>query len=100
MVSYLLGGQDRGDACRKPDAHPRMERLEQPVVLVDSERLRDTRAQATIYKAMYQKVKEAARESGVSQVRLYVDKTNRPAQEVYRRLGMHESHYLMFEENA
>ncbi|MBR3859527.1 MAG: hypothetical protein IKJ18_05905 [Bacteroidaceae bacterium] len=49
---------------------------------------------------MYQKVKEAARESGVSQVRLYVDKTNRPAQEVYRRLGMHESHYLMFEENA
>ena len=47
-----------------------------------------------------EKVKEAARESGVSQVRLYVDKTNRPAQEVYHRLGMHESHYLMFEENA
>lgn len=52
-----------------------------------------------LYKAMYQKVKEAARESGVSQVRLYVDKTNRSAQEVYHRLGMHESHYLMFEES-
>ena len=36
-----------GDTYRKPDAHPRMERLEQRVVLVDSERLRDTRAQAT-----------------------------------------------------
>ena len=53
-----------------------------------------------IYKAMYQKVKEAAKESGVSQVRLYVDKTNRSAQQVYHRLGMHESHYLMYEENA
>ena len=52
-----------------------------------------------IYKAMYEKVKEAARESGVSQVRLYVDKTNRPAQKVYHHLGMHESHYLMYEEN-
>jgi ribosomal protein S18 acetylase RimI-like enzyme len=48
---------------------------------------------------MYEKVKEAARESGVLQVRLYVDKTNRSAQEVYHRLGMHESHYLMFEES-
>ena len=52
-----------------------------------------------IYKAMYEKVKEAARDSGVSQVRLYVDKTNRSAQQVYHRLGMHESHYLMYEES-
>ena len=52
-----------------------------------------------VYKAMYEKVRDAARESGVSQVRLYVDKTNHPAQEVYHRLGMHESHYLMYEEN-
>ena len=52
-----------------------------------------------IYKAMYEKVKEAAREGGVSQVRLYVDKTNRSAQQVYHHLGMHESHYLMYEEN-
>ena len=51
-----------------------------------------------VYKAMYQKVKDAAKENNVSQIRLYVDKTNRSAQKVYQSLGMHESHYLMFEE--
>ena len=52
-----------------------------------------------VYKAMYSTLKEVARENKVSQIRLYVDKTNHPAQQVYQRLGMHESHYLMYEEN-
>ena len=52
-----------------------------------------------IYKAMYSTLKEVAKENNVSQIRLYVDKANHPAQQVYLRLGMHESHYLMFEEN-
>lgn len=52
-----------------------------------------------VYKAMYQKVKDAAKENNVSQIRLYVDKTNHSAQKVYQNLGMHESHYLMYEEN-
>lgn len=51
-----------------------------------------------VYKAMYQKVKDAAKESNVSQIRLYADKTNLSAQKAYQSLGMHESHYLMFEE--
>ena len=51
-----------------------------------------------VYKAMYATLKDMARESGVSQIRLYADRTNLNAQQVYRRLGMHESHYLMFEE--
>ena len=52
-----------------------------------------------VYKAMYLKVKDAAKENNVSLVRLYVDKTNLSAQKVYQNLGMHESHYLMYEEN-
>ena len=52
-----------------------------------------------VYKAMYLKVKDAAKENNVSQIRLYVDKTNLSAQKVYKKLGMHESHYLMYEEN-
>lgn len=52
-----------------------------------------------VFKAMYSSVKESARENGVSQVRLYVDKTNHPAQTAYHKLGMCETHYLMFEEN-
>ena len=52
-----------------------------------------------VYKAMYQKVKNAAKENNVSQIRLYTDKTNLSAQKVYENLGMRESHYLMFEED-
>jgi ribosomal protein S18 acetylase RimI-like enzyme len=51
-----------------------------------------------IYKAMYTQVKAMARKEQVSQVRLYVDKGNIRAQEVYKRLGMDECHYLMYEE--
>ena len=52
-----------------------------------------------VYKAMYMKVKEEAKERGISQIRLYVDKTNSSAQRVYHRLGMQESHYLMVEDS-
>lgn len=53
-----------------------------------------------VYKAMYATLKDAAKESNVSQIRLYVDKTNHSAQTVYQRAGMQESHYLMFEEDV
>ena len=51
-----------------------------------------------VYRAMYTTLKDMAKENCVSQVRLYADRTNHSAQQVYRRLGMTESHYLMFEE--
>ena len=51
-----------------------------------------------VYKAMYATLKDIAQENGVSQIRLYADRTNLSAQQVYQRLGMTESHYLMFEE--
>ena len=50
------------------------------------------------YRAMYAKIKEMAGEAGVTQIRLYVDKTNVRAQQVYTKLGMDECHYLMYEE--
>ena len=50
------------------------------------------------YRAMYEKIKKMAKEQGVNQIRLYVDKTNYRAQEVYKKLGMDECHYLMYEE--
>lgn len=50
-----------------------------------------------IFKAMYNKVLELAGNEGISQVRLYVDKHNFPAQEVYKKLGMAECHYSMYE---
>ena len=50
------------------------------------------------YRAMYEKIKEMAQEQNISQVRLYVDKTNYSAQQVYKKLGMDECHYYMYEE--
>lgn len=50
------------------------------------------------YRAMYAKIKEMAAEQGVTQIRLYVDKTNFSAQKVYQKLGMQECHYYMYEE--
>lgn len=51
-----------------------------------------------IYRMMYAHVKSMARAHKVSQIRLYVDKSNCAAQQVYNKLGMQECHYLMYEE--
>ena len=50
-----------------------------------------------IFKAMYTKVIEMAKEQNIAQVRLYVDRYNTNAQKVYQKLGMEECHYLMYE---
>lgn len=52
-----------------------------------------------IYRLLYEFVKEKASEAGnVCGFRLYVEKENTGAQKVYEKLGMSESHYLMYEE--
>ena len=50
-----------------------------------------------IFRSMYRKVIEMAKEQSVAQVRLYVDRHNTHAQKVYQKLGMEECHYLMYE---
>jgi ribosomal protein S18 acetylase RimI-like enzyme len=50
-----------------------------------------------IFRAMYTKVIEMAKEQNINQVRLYVDRHNTNAQKVYQKLGMEECHYLMYE---
>lgn len=50
-----------------------------------------------IYKSMYNAVCADAKQQNVAQVRLYVDKTNIRGQKVYSSLGMHESHYIIYE---
>ena len=53
-----------------------------------------------LFRAMYSKVKELAAQDGVSQVRLYVERTNLLARQVYEKVGMQECHYLMYEDVA
>ena len=51
-----------------------------------------------IYRALDQRVKTLALEQGdVCGVRLYVDRSNQVAQQVYRQLGMSQSHYDLYE---
>ena len=58
----------------------------------------ETKVKSEQFFEKYAKVKELAKEAGVTQIRLYVDKTNFRAQKVYQKLGMAECHYLMYEE--
>lgn len=50
-----------------------------------------------LYAGLYQHVKSMVEQSAVRGIRLYVDKRNTSAQEVYTRLGMNGEHYLVFE---
>jgi ribosomal protein S18 acetylase RimI-like enzyme len=53
-----------------------------------------------IYKNLYNEAINLARESQiVCGIRLYVDKDNTAAQNVYSKLGMKESNYVFFEED-
>ena len=60
--------------------------------------LPEFRGQGT-FRAMFSKVKEMASEQQVSEIRLYVDKDNKTAQEVYDKLGMKECNYQMLSIN-
>lgn len=51
------------------------------------------------YRALYRHVKCAATEQKISCLRLYVDNENTRAQKTYQAQGMHESHYLLYEED-
>ena len=54
-----------------------------------------------IYSRMYEFVKRLAAETdNVCGFRLYVETENAHAQRVYESVGMHASHYLMYEEKA
>ncbi|MEE9256140.1 MAG: GNAT family N-acetyltransferase [bacterium] len=51
-----------------------------------------------IYAALHAHVRGLARETGACGLLLYVDRENAPARDVYRRLGMDQSHYLIYEQ--
>ncbi len=50
-----------------------------------------------VFKALYKAVVDGARTSGASGVRLYVDRSNTRAIDVYRRQQMNGDHYMLFE---
>jgi GNAT superfamily N-acetyltransferase len=53
---------------------------------------------AGVFKALYEHVKSlVASDEGLRGLRLYVDKSNSSAQVVYKKIGMTDEHYSLFE---
>lgn len=51
-----------------------------------------------VYRLMYEYVRERVKANpGLRGIRLYVDRTNKDAQQVYTKLGMNGEHYQVFE---
>jgi len=51
-----------------------------------------------VFKKLYSKLKKQVEQlPELMGLRLYVDKTNKPAQEVYEKLGMSKEHYELYE---
>ena len=53
-----------------------------------------------IYRSLYQEVQKLASSENVCGFRLYVEKDNAAAQQTYKKLGMHETHYLLYEQKT
>lgn len=54
-----------------------------------------------VYRRLYEFVRDCAAATGnVCGFRLYVEKENVGAQRVYEKLGMEESHYIMYEQDS
>lgn len=52
-----------------------------------------------IYRSLHEHLRGLAKsEPNICGLRLYVERDNQRAQSTYSRLGMHETHYLLFEE--
>ena len=52
-----------------------------------------------LYRLLHEHVRDlAARTDGVYGLRLYVERENRNAQSTYRRMGMEETHYRLYEQ--
>jgi GNAT superfamily N-acetyltransferase len=52
-----------------------------------------------VYRTLHEHLRELAKtEPNICGLRLYVERENERAQATYSRLGMHETHYLLFEE--
>ena len=51
-----------------------------------------------VYKKMYRAIRQMVNEDdGLKGIRLYVEKSNKSARQVYKRLGMNDDHYILYE---
>jgi ribosomal protein S18 acetylase RimI-like enzyme len=68
-----------------------------PYYWIQSVYVRPEARRQGVFAALFAQAKTIARSAKAGALRLYVDKNNEVAQRVYQSLGMHDSHYLLFE---
>jgi GNAT superfamily N-acetyltransferase len=68
-----------------------------PIYWIQSVYVVAERRGSGVFRALWERGLEAARQAGARAVRLYVEEGNAAAQEAYRRVGMHRSGYLVYE---
>ena len=64
---------------------------------VQSVYVREGARRRGVFRALFEHIHRAARDSGVVALRLYVERENRAAQETYQRMGMEWTSYLVLE---
>ncbi len=76
-----------------------MERLEKRRTLVDSERLCASRfSRPGVFRALFLHIEKlGAADVDCCGIRLYMERENETARASYRRLGFHETGYVVFE---
>ena len=68
-----------------------------PIYWIQSVYVVAERRNSGVFRALWDRGVATARAAGARAIRLYVEEANAPAQEAYRRVGMHRSGYLVFE---
>ena len=68
-----------------------------PYYWIQSVHVRPTARRKGVFRDLFEFAKIVAQSENAAALRLYVDKNNNVAQRVYQSLGMHDSHYLMYE---
>jgi ribosomal protein S18 acetylase RimI-like enzyme len=68
------------------------------VIWIQSVYIASTHRGKGVYKKMYEHIQQMVmNDPDYRGIRLYVDKTNKPAQQVYEKLGMNGEHYQVYE---
>lgn len=94
---YLLAEQEGATAGSLMITYEWSDWRNAPIWWIQSVYVRPEFRKQGIYQQMYRFIREMAAEAGVSVIRLYVEESNHNAQAVYEKLGMHVSHYLLYE---
>jgi GNAT superfamily N-acetyltransferase len=98
LGQYFVGEQDGDVICSLLITYEWSDWRDGVVWWIQSVYVRPEARQKRVYAGLYQHIKElVGNDPEICGIRLYVDRRNTGAQQVYTRLGMNGEHYQVFE---